>query len=461
VATRTVTEPTRLLFLVGDTGGGHRSAANAVRQALSYAYPGRFATVISDPLLGPGAPWRLRWLMRLYGPAIRLAPWLWGVLWRGYNSPRVLGWARRTMLRPAYRSVAAAVAAHQPAVIVAFHSLTAEPALRARDSGVPAASLVTVITDLVTAHLSWRDAAADRIIVPSAPVRHQCRLDGMAEGRYTEIGLPVAAEFAEPPASPPGRAALQRALGLRGGRFLVVVTGGAEGSGRIYQRTAAILRHCSDVDVAVICGRNDMLRRRLTRLAARAEGRLTVRGFVDNMPGWLRCADVVVGKAGPGTIAEAACCGAPMLLTSFLPGQEEGNADFVASAGAGRYVPGLTDLVTEIERLRRDPGALAAMRQASAAISRPGAAADIARLVASLAGTEVGQAPAAAAGDGRGEHYLQPHSQKPEVLAVLPKPVRRVAGKARRDLTQADGPGRRAKTTPRRRKLGKTLGKPL
>jgi len=457
VATTTEPGPARLLFLVGDTGGGHRSAANAVRQALSHAYPGRFATVISDPLLGPGASLRLRWLMRLYGPAIRLTPWLWGMLWRGYNSPRVLGWARRTMLRPAYRSVAAAVAEHQPAVIVAFHSLTAEPAAAARDSSVPEASLVTVITDLVTAHLSWRDAAVDRIIVPSAPVRHQCRLDGIAEGRYTEIGLPVAAEFSQPPAGPLGRAALQRALGLREGRFLVVVTGGAEGSGGIYRRTVAILRQCRDVDVAVICGRNDMLRRRLTRLAARAEGRLTVRGFVDNMPDWLRCADVVVGKAGPGTIAEAACCGAPMLLTSFLPGQEEGNADFVASAGAGRYVPGLADLVTEIERLRRDPGALADMRQASAAISRPGAASDIAELLASLAGTQLAQALPVAAGDQLAEHYMHPGSQKPEALAVLPKPVRRVARRARRDLTQVDGRGRRVTTTPRRRKLGKLL----
>src|SRR5262249_6972864 len=162
--TSTRPEPTRLLFLVGDTGGGHRSAANAVRQALNHAYPGSFAPIICDPLLGPGAPLRLRWLMRLYGPAIRLTPWLWGMLWRGYNATRALGWSRQPLLRPAHRSVAAAVAEHQPAVIVAFHSLTAEPAVRARDASAPEASLVTVITDLVTAHLSWRDPAVDRII---------------------------------------------------------------------------------------------------------------------------------------------------------------------------------------------------------------------------------------------------------------------------------------------------------
>src|SRR5258707_4541441 len=120
--------PAPLLFLIGDTGGGHRSAATAVAQALTGAYPGRFAPLICDRLRGPGAPRRLRWVVALYGPNIRLAPWLWGVLWRMSGSPRALRWLRRTLLSPAYVSVARAVAACDPAMIVAFHPMTAEPA---------------------------------------------------------------------------------------------------------------------------------------------------------------------------------------------------------------------------------------------------------------------------------------------------------------------------------------------
>jgi len=375
-----------LLFLIGDTGGGHRRAAQAVGQALDRAWPGHFATVICDPLRGPAAPLRLRWLMALYGPAIRLTPWLWGMLWRGFGSPRKLRWARRTLLAPAYGSVARAVAAHRPAIIVAFHPMTAAPAVRARDRGRSGVPVVTVITDLVTTHLSWRDAAVDRVVVPSAPVGRRCALDGMPPGRYVEIGLPVAVEFAGAPPRPRERRALRRALGLNGRRFLVVMTGGAEGSGGIYRRAAALLRHFDDVDVAVICGRNRRLRRRLARRVRRARGRLTVHGFVDNMADWMRCADVVVGKAGPGTIAEAACCAAPLVLTSCVPGQEEGNIEFVVSAGAGRYAPRPRDLVAEVGWLRRNPAALAAMRAAAAGLSRPGAAADIAGLLADLAG---------------------------------------------------------------------------
>ena len=376
--------PVRLLFLIGDTGGGHRSAANAVAQALDRAWPGRFSLSICDPLRGPHAPRPLRLIVGLYGPAIRIAPWLWGVLWRAYGAPRLLGWLRRRLVSAADASVARAVAAWRPAVIVAFHPMTAEPAARVRDRSPALLPVITVITDLVTAHPSWRYAGVDRVIVPSAEVADLCARDGMPEGHYVETGLPVAAEFCRTPASAPERQALQAALGLRG-RFLVVVTGGAEGSGGIYRRTVAILSQVEDGDVAVICGRNQRLRRRLSRRPERDCGRLTVHGFVDNMADWLRCADVVVGKAGPGTIAEATCCAAPLVLTSYLPGQEEGNAEFVVRAGAGRYAPGLRDLAAQIARLRDDPAALAVMRSASARAGRPRAAVDVAGLLAEAA----------------------------------------------------------------------------
>src|ERR1035438_2524375 len=79
--------PLRLLFLIGDTGGGHRSAAKAVAQALDRACPGRFSLFVCDPLSSPYAPRRLHWIVGLYGPVIWISPWLWGILWRAYGMP--------------------------------------------------------------------------------------------------------------------------------------------------------------------------------------------------------------------------------------------------------------------------------------------------------------------------------------------------------------------------------------
>jgi 1,2-diacylglycerol 3-beta-galactosyltransferase len=382
--TRRSERSVRLLFLIGDTGGGHRSAAKAVAQALDRTFPGRFDPLICDPMRGPDAPPRTRRLAGLYGPIIQRAPWLWGVIWRACGSPRILRWARRMLMPPMYDGVVRAVAAAQPAAIVSFHPLTGEPAVLARDSSAPLVPVITVVTDLVTTHRSWWDTPVDRVMVPSAVIADRCAKDGMPEGHYVETGFPVAAQFCRAPASAPERHVLKRSLGLSG-EFLVVMTGGGEGSGGLYRRAVAVLRAVQDVDVAVICGRNQRLRRRLARLGERAGGRLTVHGFVDNMADWLRCADIVVSKAGSSTIAEATCCAAPLVLASHLPGQEEGNAELVVRAGAGSYAPTPRGLAKEIARLRNDPAALAAMRAASARAGRPRAAAEIADLLAEAA----------------------------------------------------------------------------
>ena len=166
--------------------------------------------------------------------------------------------------------------------------------------------------------------------------------------------------------------------------FVILLTGGGEGSGGMARRAAAILRRFSDLHVVVVCGRNTALKRRLDRVALRSGGRLTVTGYVHNMSDWLRCCDLVVTKAGPGIIAEATRCGTPLLLTAHIPGQEKGNSEIVTGAGAGLRVPDVRRLVAEIGRLRRDHDAIEAMGAAAARLGRPDAAGHAARLIADL-----------------------------------------------------------------------------
>ena len=79
-----------------------------------------------------------------------------------------------------------------------------------------------------------------------------------------------------------------------------------------------------------------------------------------------------------------------MLLTTELPGQERGNAAFAEQAGAGRPARTVSRMLRELDDLRADPAALAGMRAASVGLARPGAAAEVAALIAAAA-QDVGQ----------------------------------------------------------------------
>ena len=73
------------------------------------------------------------------------------------------------------------------------------------------------------------------------------------------------------------------------------------------------------------------------------------------MPELLLASDLLATRAGPGMIAEGLACGCPLLLTGYLPGQEEGNVREVAARGVGRYVPRPADLVNAVEEWFNKP----------------------------------------------------------------------------------------------------------
>ena len=59
---------------------------------------------------------------------------------------------------------------------------------------------------------------------------------------------------------------------------------------------------------------------------------------MNNMPELMCASDVIITKAGPGTITEALICGLPLVLNAYVPCQEEGNIPYVTENGVGVFV---------------------------------------------------------------------------------------------------------------------------
>ena len=106
-------------------------------------------------------------------------------------------------------------------------------------------------------------------------------------------------------------------------------------------------------------------------------------GFVKNMAEYMVAADVLISKAGPGTISEAAALSLPVMLTSFLPGQEEGNVGYVVDGGFGSFCQD-TDtqaVAEEVALWLNDEIKLKEMSEAAKKLGHPHAARDIVRQI--------------------------------------------------------------------------------
>ncbi|WP_415786250.1 glycosyltransferase, partial [Deinococcus saxicola] len=67
-------------------------------------------------------------------------------------------------------------------------------------------------------------------------------------------------------------------------------------------------------------------------------------GHTDDFPELLAASDLVVGKAGGLTVAEATALGVPQVIHAPIPGQEEYNAAYLERCGAGLWAHDLSEL---------------------------------------------------------------------------------------------------------------------
>ncbi len=368
---------TSVLIAFSDTGGGHRAAASAIRDALARSRPD-VDTILVDPFaLCPR--WPFRQLSHAYPVVIERAPWIWSGGFALTNTPRRAAFAERLawpVMRPTFLELAST---HAPDVIVSTHPLLTAPLRRA----FPDTPIVVVVTDLISGHVSWYNPDADLTIVPTVAARDRAVASDVDGERLAVIGVPVAQPFI---AVPGEKSALQQQLGWATSKPTILLAGGAEGIGPLDALSVAIDRAQLPCDIAVVAGRNSALAARLRE--RRWQGTVHVYDFVKNFAELMRAASVLVTKAGPGTISEACASGCPVILFGAIPGQETGNVDFVTRGRAGIWAPSPLAVTAALHAWLVGRDAPAALRRASTAalrLARPDAAQDIATRVLQLA----------------------------------------------------------------------------
>ena len=362
-----------MLILFSDTGGGHRASAKALTSALRQLDPTCVVTV-ADPLISQG-PRVVRRLASLYSPVIRRSRAAWGAVYHTSNTRPTFA-AIRAVFGPGVRkAVSELIRENDPDVVLSVHPLLNHISHQAiQRSGRPR-GLMTVITDLVDFHRGWTFSQADLVVAPTEVARRVAVRRRVPSERVKLLGLPVDLRF-RPPA-PGEKQALRRRFGLDEGRFTVLVMGGAAGVGGLLNQVRALSWEPHQWQVVAVCGKNEKLRRRLAELTFATP--TLVLGFVENMPELMRACDLVVTKAGPGAIAEALATGLPMIITSYLPGQESPNVDFVVESGFGFYAPRIDEIYDEVRVLAEGGPTWQTMSQRAKELSHPYASSDIAR----------------------------------------------------------------------------------
>ncbi len=397
------TRPRTVLFLISDTGAGHRSAANAIHHAMRLVEQHIAASQRNTGDLtrsqrpnGHDPNWRVVLVdvfaecgrfplskgVFLYGPAITYSPRLYSQIFRMTNSVNRFNAAWRLSQPFIRQGLTQLIERTRPDVIVSVHPLLNHITLQVLhdlDLRIP---FITVVTDLFSLHCSWVAPGVTACVTPTEEARKFAIKGGISPRRVHLLGMPIDPKFATPPTTGPEQR--KTALGLDPALPVVLLVGGGDGAGGLARAAAALSRERLNAQLVIVTGRNKTLYAELQRQKAGFLSPTHVLGFVTNMPDLMRAADVIITKAGPGTLSEAMACELPIILTGAVPGQEEGNIDYVLENEMGVLATTPERIVAALHSLL-DPAnpQLAEMRENVRRLSKPRASFDIARLILS------------------------------------------------------------------------------
>lgn len=369
-----------IVFYFSDTGGGHRSAAEAIIEAMHLEYKNQVTTEMVD-FFKDYAPRPFNRAADMYPYMVR-APRLWKASFRATDG-RARARVITTTMWPIARQAARTLVQRHPAdLIVTVHPFANSFALRALGKERP--PFINVVTDMVTTHALWYDNRADLILVPTETARQRAIKYNMPPEKVHVVGLPVADRYCRPAGR---KSTLRKKLGWPPGKPIVLLVGGGEGMGPLAKAAQAI--DCSGLDVAlvIVCGRNQRLKETLE--SAQWENPTLIYGFTRDMPDFMRASDFIVTKAGPGTIAEALNARLPIILYAKLPGQEDGNVTFVEQEGAGVWAPHPNDVVRTLTRWISRPAERQQVIENCRRAGKPEAARTIAHMIGEKLGLEL------------------------------------------------------------------------
>ena len=319
-----------ILVLSCGTGGGHNSAAAAVKEEMLSR--GHSVTMLNPlELCGRKVAGRVD---NAYISLAQTVPGASGAIYDLGNAYRRLPWRSPVYYANSHASYAlAAYLAENPVdAIVMSHLFPAEILTYLRLHGTPVPKTIFITTDY-TCIPFMEECVCDAYVIPAKELIGDFTTRGIPEDRIYPLGIPVRKGFRERQSRQQAKAA----LGLDQEKRYLLVSGGSIGAGKLEKALGLLcdITKGTDFSPIVICGNNTSV---LGHLEKRYGSQVRLLGQTDRMAEYLRACDLYFTKPGGLSTTEAAVMEVPLALLPPIPGCETRNRRFYTETGMAEAV---------------------------------------------------------------------------------------------------------------------------
>ena len=322
----------KILILYSQIGQGHISAAKALHEAITYLY-GYDIEVESIDFMEFINSALTKVTQKTYDGSTKFAPVLCKLFFESTDKRWPITFLNKVNLPFVITKLKRFFDEKKPDIIVStfplWDHMTAEIWKKYRKN----AKFISIVTDSITIHSAWVAANTDYHIVANEDTALSLKELGVKTDKIKILGFPVRIDFMQDF----NKREFLLKNGLNPDLCTILFLPAAQNPRKNIKIMKDLARKQTNCNIIVITGRDPKVKPKLEKVANAPN--IKVLGWTDEMPRFIRAANIVVTKAGGATVMECIAAKKPMIITFVIPGQEQGNAELIKRYGLGIIAP--------------------------------------------------------------------------------------------------------------------------
>lgn len=327
----------KILILYGSYGGGHKSAANAIKKYIENNYK-NFSVEMVDCIeyinkklnkLTTGA----------YNKMAKSAPGLWKKVY--FNSEKgFLSKISNGINALMAKKLLHLIEKENPSIIISTHPFSTQMCGILKRKGKINCKVATILTDFQI-HNQWLQESKyiDKYFVSHSGMKKAMEEKNIDGAKIFVTGIPISEAFSKDF----DKQEILKEFGLEENKKTILFFGGgAMGLGK--ERTCEILKVLAedfkDVQIVAISGKNESMNLEFKNIVkdSKSVDRIKVLEYTNQVPELMSISNVVITKPGGLTSTESIVSNLPIIIINPIPGQEEQNAEFLEEKQIGVWL---------------------------------------------------------------------------------------------------------------------------
>lgn len=362
----------KILFISAPVGAGHIRAAQAVISSLTKGnlqIVTKMANVFDffNPSLG-------KVILNTYLKILELFPQMYGAAYKLGNDSKIMLLGRKIISRYLAGKMEKYIMEYNPQVIVCTHATPTGLVAHLLKENKISIPVVAVVTDFIL-HRLWIYPEIKHYVVAHEGMKNFLMAQGIEHNAIKVLGIPVEERFSIPVT----KQSIFEKLGLDCNQKTLLIMGGGAGMLPMDKIVLCCEKIKEVFQILVVTGNNTKMYTKLLTLQPKLRNKVKIFGYVDSIHELMTISQLIISKPGGMTTAETLCKGLPIIIYQPIPGQEEGNTNYLMQAKAALRADSLEEIERIIRRLLVEkPEELANLKQNALAISKGKAAEEIA-----------------------------------------------------------------------------------